>query len=117
MDLDKADSKLVIVDLDKAEMLNEQFQFVFTIHSMGPLHFPTYPQMIDQSKITGPHEILSRVIKETAKQSFLMIIHILQQSYDYGTMPDNWSRALVLAAYQKGNKSDPLNHKPMSLTL
>ena len=71
---------------------------------------------INPSKATTPDKLPARVIKEAADDIAPVITHLLQQSYDSGTLPDDWTHALVTAAYKKGSKADALNYRPISLT-
>ena len=41
---------------------------------------------------------------------------IFQVSLDQGTLPSIWKTAKVVPIYKKGNKSDPCNYRPVSLT-
>ena len=121
-------------DSDKADALNDYFKSVFTkeqlpIPTKGPSPFPSIQsleiglngvtkqlQALNPNKASGPDEIPAKVLKETANEIFPIIHHIFQQSYTSGQLPEAWKTALVTAIYKKGNKSDPANYRPISLT-
>ena len=42
-----------------------------------------------------------------------MFRHLLSQSYQHGTLP---SHVMVCSVYKKGNQSEPVDHRPVSLT-
>ena len=71
---------------------------------------------LNQKKATGPDELPTGVLKETAKQIAPIITKISQQSYDTGKLPDDWLQALVTPIHKKSHKSDPANYRPISLT-
>ena len=121
-------------DSDKADALNDYFKSVFTkeqlpIPTKGPSPFPSIQsleiglngvtkqlQALNPNKASGPDEIPAKVLKETANEISPIIHHIFQQSYTSGQLPEAWKTALVTAIYKKGNKSDPANYRPISLT-
>ena len=41
---------------------------------------------------------------------------IFQQSYEEGTVPSDWLTARISAIYKKGDKANPSNYRPVSLT-
>ena len=71
---------------------------------------------IDQTKATGPHELPARILKETAREIAGVLSVIFQQSYEEGTVPSDWLTARISAIYKKGDKANPSNYRPVSLT-
>ena len=130
----KVNDMVKTTDSDKADALNDYFKSVFTkeqlpIPTKGPSPFPSIQsleiglngvtkqlQALNPNKASGPDEIPAKVLKETANEISPIIHHIFQQSYTSGQLPEAWKTALVTAIYKKGNKSDPANYRPISLT-
>ena len=71
---------------------------------------------LDTHKSMGLDGIHPRVLRELAEElaNPLSIIH--QQSWLTGEVPDNWRLAHIRPIYNKGQKEDPENYRPVSLT-
>jgi hypothetical protein len=41
---------------------------------------------------------------------------IYKKSYELGSVPDDWIMAVITALFKKGDKSLPVNNRPVSLT-
>jgi len=41
---------------------------------------------------------------------------LFESSYKLGKLPNEWKLGHVIAVYKKGNKGDPSNYRPISLT-
>ena len=117
---------------DKANALNNQFVSVFTNEDQSPLphisNKPT-PQLtvnvdgvfnllnkIEPNKAAGPDGIPPRLSKETAYQMAPLLTLIFQTSLDQGQLPQDWKSANITPIYKKGNRTEPANYRPISLT-
>jgi len=126
--------------VDKANILNDQFQSVFSKPTpislktmceqetledqspkMIPLTFTTagIDKMLCELKVhkaCGPDGI-KPVVLQNLHMSIAPILQLLfQKCYDTQQTPDEWRRANVTPIYKKGDKSDPANYRPVSLT-
>jgi len=69
-----------------------------------------------KDKAAGPDNIKPLVLKELSKQISPIITLLFQKSLDSGILPKVWTSANVIPLYKKGNKEDPANYRPISLT-
>ena len=139
------------INKEKANILNRQFQSVFS--QLSPLklgqictdklqqyfnrNIPdkfkcSYPQMPDininlngiikllynlrPDKAAGPDEIRPIVLRELRVEIAPVIQLIFEKSLATGTLPSDWTKANVSPIFKKGEKSDPSNYRPISLT-
>ncbi|KAK4811106.1 hypothetical protein QYF61_016392 [Mycteria americana] len=72
---------------------------------------------LDIPKSMGPDEIHPRVLKELADVLTKPLSIIYQQSWLTGEVPADWRLANVTPIFKKGQKEDPGNYRPVSLTL
>ncbi len=73
-------------------------------------------QSINPKKAIGPDLVPSSILKDYAEILGPVLKNIFQQSLDTGEVPDDWTKANITAIFKKGNKSNPANYKPVSLT-
>jgi hypothetical protein len=119
----------------KAEILN-QFTSVFTTKDpskprpdLGPSPHPTvtditvqrngalkFLQNLNPHKATGPDEISSRLLKETAHQLAPALTLMSQASLNQGTVPEEWKTAKITLLFKKGDRRADVNYCPVSLT-
>ena len=117
-----------------ANILNRQYESVFTeddtnIPDKGISKTPAMPHIqfttngiekqlhnLEPRKASGPDQVSARILKETAKESATVLTSIFQKSYDTGHLPEDWKTANVSAIFKKGDKKDPANYRPVSLT-
>ena len=116
----------------KAEILNHQFQSVYTkenltnigqskIPSMKPITIST-PGVIKllkhlkPHKASGPDNIPTRLLIMVAEEIAQMLTTIFQTSLDTATVPSDWREALITPLYKKGPRNIPANYRPVSLT-
>ena len=109
----------------KAETLNQQFCSVFTnenltnIPTLGESETPSMPEIevtvsgvekllknLQAHKASGPDDIPARVLKECAPSI----------SLSTGKLPEDWLNANVTPVYKKGDRTQPSNYRPVSLT-
>ena len=71
---------------------------------------------LDPSKACGPDEVPPRLLKIVAIEIAPALSFIFQQSYNTGVVPHQWRQALVTPIFKSGERSDPSNYRPISLT-
>ena len=67
-------------------------------------------------KATGPDEIPAYVLKTAADELAPALALLFQLSMDQGEIPQDWKQALVVPIFKKGDKHQPSNYRPVSLT-
>ena len=68
------------------------------------------------NKAAGPDGISPRVYKELASVLAGPLTSLFQLSLDKGVVPSDWKKATVCPIFKKGEKYDPVNYRPVSLT-
>ena len=124
---------------DKAQIVNKQFQSVFTPESALPLSvlaqsiLPSpYPDMAEiqvnepgiinllqnlkPHKVAGPDNIKPIILKQLAISIALIITIILNTSLETGEVPSDWRNANVVPIYTKGSRYNASIYRPISLT-
>ena len=131
----KTGTKVCNSDLNKAKALNNHFHSVFSIPKGkitlldGVSPFKSIPSLsietcgvlsqlrqLNPNKAHGPDELSPQLLKLVAEEHAPALKIIFQLSYDLSSTPKDWNSAIVTPIYKKGLKSDPCNHRPISLT-
>ena len=55
-------------------------------------------------------------LKECAQEIYLPLSEIFQRSISTGDVPNDWKNANITCIFKKGNKQEPGNYQPVSLT-
>ena len=71
---------------------------------------------LNPQKAQGPDQIPPRVLKELNKELAKPLSILFTKSIQTGKVPKEWKNAEVTAIFKKGNKIDPGNYRPVSLT-
>ena len=87
---------------------------------MSPIKFSTRKVrqtllQLDTSKSKGPDGIPAIVLKTCAPELAPILNKLFQLSYTLGTLPISWKQAHVFHIPEKGEKSNPLNHRPIEI--
>ena len=82
----------------------------------GECHFINIICKINVNKSPGPDNIHPRLQKETSSQIALPLKLIFDKSLTLGEIPKSWKIAEVRPIFKKGDKTDPGNYRPVSLT-
>ena len=136
--LKKDDQTLATTDLDKAHILNQYFSSVFTNEDIT--NVPKYDFSVLSNGLTcnepnitpdavhkklsslqiekayGPDGIPPIILFELRNFLATPLSHLFSSSLQSGEVPCDWRRAHVTAIFKKGNRSDPGNYRPVSLT-
>ena len=68
------------------------------------------------NKASGPDGIQARLLKELSNELAPVFKILFQASLNQGRVPKDWKEANVTPLFKKGEKSDPGNYRPVSLT-
>jgi hypothetical protein len=120
---------------DKAEILNRQFDSVFTNEDTD--NIPTLPgektplisdltiqvpgvqkllSQLNANKAAGPDSVTCRILKELATELAPATTALFNQSLSSGRIPEDWARANITPIFKKGNHNQAENYRPVSLT-
>ena len=133
----KSEKGLPVRDpLKKAELIHKQFDSVFSDPS-PPIQatldnsnkVPTIPaievtspgirkllEKIDPHKAIGPDNIPNHFLKLCSAPMADVLATLYQASLNQGVVPPDWKSANIVPLYKKGDKSNPGNYRPISLT-
>ena len=127
------DGKVYEDDKELAEILNRNFQTVFTNESgfdpgqvlaEGELEsievdkeeLEKLMRNLNGRKAMGPDGISGQVLKECHKQLLEPMYDIITSTILTGKVPKEWKRADITPIFKSGDKQVPLNYRPVSLT-
>ena len=71
---------------------------------------------IDSSKSMGPDEIHPYLLKSMPDVFVKPLSLIFKKSLSSGEVPKGWKDARISPIFKKGNKTEPCNYRPVSLT-
>ncbi|XP_074641184.1 uncharacterized protein LOC141898932 [Tubulanus polymorphus] len=119
----------------KSNILNNQFCSVFTkedtsnIPSLGESPYPAMPDIqvsshgvycllnkINPRKTCGPDNIPGRILQAVAQEIAPAVCLLFNESLRTGEIPEIWKHASVQPIFKAGNRSQPENYRPVSLT-
>ena len=132
----KSNGELSRNDKETANTFNKAFQSVyvteddvnlpdFTIDEEVPIleEIEVTESMVDNllkktnpNKAMGPDGVHPKILKECHSELAKPITIIIKESLSNGMVPALWVVAKVCPVYKKGDKADPLNYRPVSLT-
>ena len=72
---------------------------------------------LDPTSSMGPDGLHPHLLKSCAGELSLPLCLIFQKSMRMGTVPDVWSKSIVVPIFKAKLHTDPLNYRPVSLTL
>ena len=127
---------LTTSDEEKAAVLNKFFSSVCTLEDPHDIPEPVIAYAgptVDDVEITedtvrgklsqlrpnsaaGPDGIHPRILREAADSVSPILADMFRESLDTGLVPQDWTLADVVPIYKKGDKDDPGNYRPVSLT-
>ena len=134
---DRNTGKLTVNEEHQAQVLAEQFASVMVKEPDGDIPtLPTRPletlpldsititeeavlkklKNLDSTKSPGPDEIHPRILKETAIAIAPALTLLYNKSIKSRNVPDDWRSAIITPIFKKGDKTDPGNYRPVSLT-
>ena len=73
-------------------------------------------EKIKVNKTPGPDKISPRILKEVKHQISKPLSILFNKSLQLGKVPSDWKCANVTPIFKKGDKSQPGNYRPISLT-
>ena len=71
---------------------------------------------LNPNKATGPNGLSPRILKKLSSQIAPILTKIVQMSLETGEIPEDWHTGNVSPIFKKGEKCNPANYRPESLT-
>ena len=71
---------------------------------------------LDLNKARGPDGIHSSLLKEAAALVAMPLAVIFKMSIRMMVVPADWKSANIVSIFKKGDKNNPENYRPISLT-
>ena len=135
-DLQRPDGSMASSDIEKAEILNNQFVSVFTKEDTSNIpEFDPHPvtsnlntiqitpeivkkklNKLRTDKSCGPDGVHPLLLNKLADTMSIPLALIYQISITSGQVPSIWKDGVVTALFKKGKKSDPANYRAITLT-
>ena len=135
--LKKSDNTLTTTDKEIADTLSTQYHSAFTIEDLN--NMPQIPakeiiteklktftiqqveverilKNLHPTKAPGIDGLHPRILKEMAEVIAEPLTEIANISINTGELPSNWKDAIITPIFKKGDKSEPGNYRPVSLT-
>lgn len=118
----------------QAEVMNKSFQSVFTKEgefereqrvtkervlseiNVGVEELKKLMKNLDVRKAQGPDGVSNWILRECRDQLVEQIHNIIESSLQEGKVPSEWKCANIVPIYKGGNREEPLNYRPVSLT-
>ena len=131
----KENGRLYTEPKAKANILNRQYQSVFTREDVTSVPTPDgtpFPDMptisisikgveallkkINPQKAAGPDGIPAKILKECAEELAPILTILFTKTLEEGTLPEDWKEANITAVFKKGDRNIAANYRPVSLT-
>ena len=71
---------------------------------------------LSPSSAPGPDDLHPRILREASQSLAVPLAHLFRRSLDTGRVPRDWTLARVVPILKKGDKLNPNNYRPISLT-
>ena len=73
-------------------------------------------ERLNVHKVSGPDGLNARVLKESRNEISPILALIFNESLAWVNVPGDWRQANVSQVFNKGEKYDAANYRPLSLT-
>lgn len=120
-------------DKEKADMLSKQFAGVFQCKeeqvkrarngnadwdSLGITTADIWKEVkrLKNGKSPGPDGITGDTLKIAGSSAIPFLEELFKISFNTGEMPQEWKQGTVVPIFKEGERSDPRNYRPVSLT-